>query len=44
MYLSGRKALPDVQEWSGGPPGCLGVVKKPSQKSRSGLKTHPDVW
>ena len=24
---SGRKALPDVREWLGGPPGCPGMVR-----------------
>ena len=41
MSRSGREALPDVWEWSGGPhnvrersggpPGCLGVVGRPSR-------------
>ena len=26
-----RKALPKVHEGSGGPPGCLGVVGRPSR-------------
>ena len=33
---SGREVLPDVWEWSGGPPGFLGVVRMPSQMSESG--------
>ena len=36
MSGSRLEALPDVQEWSGGPPGCPGVVDKPSRKSGSG--------
>ena len=36
MSGSGREVLPDVQEWSGGPPGCLGVVGSPSKMSGSG--------
>ena len=43
MSVSGREALPDVQEWSGGPfgcpggpPGCPGVVGRLSRMSRSG--------
>ena len=31
MSWSGQKTLPDVQEWSGGPPGCLGLVGRPPQ-------------
>ena len=30
MSGSGRKALPDVWEWSGGPPGSPEVVGRPS--------------
>ena len=33
MSGSGREALPDVREWSGGPPGCPGVVWRPTQMS-----------
>ena len=33
MYGSGREALPDAWEWSGGPPECPGVVGKPSRMS-----------
>ena len=29
----GREALTDVRVWSGGPPGCLGVVGRPFQMS-----------
>ena len=36
MSESGRDALPDVREWSGGPPGCPGVVGRPCQMSGSG--------
>ena len=32
MSGSGRETLSDVQEWSGGPPGCPGVVGRPSQR------------
>ena len=35
MSGSGREAIPDVQELSGGPPGCLGVVVMPSRMSVS---------
>ena len=34
MSGSGREALPNVWEWSGGPPRCPGVVGKPSRMSR----------
>ena len=33
---SGRLALPDVQEWSGGPPGYPGLVGRPCRMSESG--------
>ena len=35
MSESGLKALPGVWEWSGGPPGCPGVVRRPSRFSGS---------
>ena len=44
MIGSGQVVLPDVREWSGGPPGCLGVVGRPSQMSGSGRESLPDVW
>ena len=34
---SGWKALPELREWSAGPPGGLGVVGRPSQKGRDYL-------
>ena len=44
------EAILDVRQYSGGPPGCpgarpgcLGVVKRPSQMSGSGLDALPDV-
>ena len=43
MTGSGREAFPDVWEWSGGPPECLGVVRSPSRMSGSGLEALPDV-
>ena len=33
MTGSGRDALQDVREWSGGPPKCPGVVLIPSRMS-----------
>ena len=51
MYVSGWEALPDVRigcesiqdvrECSGGPPGCPGVLRRPSQMSRSGQEALP---
>ena len=35
---SAREALPDVQEWSEGPPGGPEVLERPSRRSRSGRK------
>ena len=49
-----REALSYVREWSGGPPGCAGVVGRPSRMSGSGReacrisgsgrKAIPNVW
>ena len=54
MFRSIRDALPDIREWSGGPPGCLRVVGCPSRKigrpaRRSGngpdnLQDVPEGW
>ena len=43
MSGSGQEAFTDVQEWSGGPFGCLGEVKRPSQMFGSGWKALPDI-
>ena len=43
MSRSGQEALPDIREWSEDPPECPGVLGRPTQMSRSGWKTHPDV-
>ena len=53
MSESGRESLPNVQEWSGDPSKCLGVVGRPyrmfescreaSRMSGSGRNTIPDV-
>ena len=43
MSLNDREALPDVQEWSGGPPGYPGVVEMPSLKSGIGRDALPVV-
>ena len=40
MYGSGQEAFPDVQERSGGPTECLGVVGRPSRMSGSGRKAY----
>ena len=42
MSGSGRVSLPDVWERSGGPPGCPGVVGKPSRMTGSGREALPD--
>ena len=48
MSESGREALLDVQKWSGVPPGCPGVVERPSRMSGSGSGGPPGcpgvVW
>ena len=38
-----REALSDVREWSGGPPGCPGMVGRPSWMSSSGREALSDV-
>ena len=53
MSGSCQDALPDVRKWSGGPPGCLGVVETSFRMSecgrespgicRSGREALPDV-
>ena len=43
MSGSGREALPDVLEWSGGLPGSLRVVGMPSRMSGSGREALPEV-
>ena len=43
MSGSGREALLDVLEWSGGPHGCPLVVGSPSRMSGNGRDDLPDV-
>ena len=43
MYGNGWEALPDVWEWSGGPPGCPGVVGRSFRKSVSGREELSEV-
>ena len=40
----GWESLPDVREWSGGPPECPGVVGSSSRLFESGRETLPNVW
>ena len=42
MPGSGREALWDGRQWSGGPLGCPGVVERPSRMSGSGREALPD--
>ena len=44
MFGSFQEALKDVREWSGGPPGCQGVVARPSKMSGSGREALLYVW
>ena len=54
MSGSGVEALPNVREWSGGPPECPQLVVRPSLMSESGKEAlmesgcgqeaFPDVW
>ena len=43
MSGSGIKALTYVQKWSGGPPGCPGVVGRPFRMSGSGREVLQDI-
>ena len=43
MSESGREALSNVQEWSGGLPESLAMVGRPYQMCGSGRETLPDV-
>ena len=43
MSGSGQEAIPNVREWSEGPPGYSGVVQRPSRISGSGRKAIPNV-
>ena len=36
MSASCQKAIPDVREWSGGPPGCPSVIERPTRMFGSG--------
>ena len=40
---SGRKALQEVREWSGGLPGVPAVVGKPSRRSGSGREALQEI-
>ena len=39
---SGRKAIPEGREWSKGPPGGPGVVRRQSLWARSGREAIPE--
>ena len=43
MLESGREALGDIREWSAGPPGCSGVVGRPSRMYGSDRKALQDI-
>ena len=43
MSGSGWEAIPDVQEWSGGPRRFAGVVERPFRMSASGREALPVV-
>ena len=38
-----QETLPNIWEWSGGPPGGPGVVGKPTERSGSGWEALPEV-
>ena len=44
VFRDWLKALPDVWEGSGFPPGCLGVAGRPFRMSGSCREALPDVW
>ena len=43
MSGSSWESLPEVRQWSGGPPESPAMVGRPSQRSGSGREAHPDV-
>ena len=43
MSGSCQEVLPEVQEWLKDPPGCPGVVGRPTQMSGSGREALPNV-
>ena len=43
MSGSYREALPDVREWSGGPPGCPALIGLPYRMSGNCQEALPDV-
>ena len=43
MSGSSREALLNFWVWLGGPPGCPGVVTKPSRMSKSDRKALPNI-
>ena len=42
MSRNGREALPEVRQWSGGPPGGPAVVGRPSRRSGSFREALPE--
>ena len=44
MSGSSQLSLPDVWEWSGDPPGCPGVLKRPFRMSLSGGRPFRMSW
>ena len=44
MSVSGREALPNVLEWSGGLPRCLEIVGRPYWMSGSCRESFPHFW
>ena len=40
---SGSRTLPEVQKWSGDPPGCLNVVGSSSRRCKTGRETFAEV-
>ena len=43
MSASGRETLLDEREWSGSPPRCPGMVRRPSHMSWNGRETLLNV-
>ena len=44
MTGSGQLAIPDARKWTGGSPGCPGVVGWPSWMFGSGRENPTNVW
>ena len=44
MFGIARQELPEIREWSGGPPECPEMVGRLSRMLGNGREAIPDVW